>query len=190
MQAYMQTMGLRCPGVPDATVFEHGAAGFELIQSLNSDLWNIRCLQVCRAYTRRHLNCMISEKVYKSSVWVAHMQLRKTTFACATFTIAVFVPAHLHEVAERIAGYANDLLASTIFRVQILVPPLVAERKMFKYAATNKELCHRRKLAFHSAGEVVTAHKLGKESVAVLYSAENEEEDNSLLFWLWRTDGS
>jgi len=189
MQAYMQAIGLRCPGVPDATVDATEASGVQLRRFLHSDEWNIRCLQVCRAYTRRHLNCMIAEKVYKSSVWVAHMQLRKTTFTCETFTIAVFVRAHLRKVAERIAGYANGLLAGTIFRVEILVPPREAERKMFKYSATNKDLCHKRKLPFHSAGEVVLAHRLGQESVAVLYSAENEEEDNSLLCWLWRTDG-
>lgn len=188
MQAHMHAIKLICPGVPDATFDATEASGVQLSRLLHSDEWNIRCMQVCRAYTRRHLNRMIAEKVYKSSVWVDHIQLRKTTFTCETFIIAVFVREQLRNVAERIAGYANGLLAGTIFRVEILVPPIDIEKVMFSYIATNRDLCQKRKLPFNSAGEVVLAHELGKEYVANLLSAENEKADDSLPCLLWMTE--
>jgi hypothetical protein len=46
-----------CPGTPDATVFEGGT-------TLDGDVWNVKCLQVCRGYSRKHVNAMIAEKVY------------------------------------------------------------------------------------------------------------------------------
>ena len=46
-----------CPGTPDATVFEGGT-------TLEGDVWNVKCLQVCRGYSRKHVNAMIAEKVY------------------------------------------------------------------------------------------------------------------------------
>jgi hypothetical protein len=132
---------------------------------------------------------MISEKVFKSSTWIAHMHLVKAAFRCDGFTIAIFVPTRLQAVAERIAQYANKTLIGTIFRVTILVPPSIVEQKIFKRSARNVELCNNRIRKFRSAGEAAESYRLGQSSVELLYSTENEEPSAGVLCWLWELNG-
>lgn len=46
---------------------------------------------MCRAYSRKHVNCMIAEKIYKSTLWLTTLRKHKSSLTCNSFSIAVYV---------------------------------------------------------------------------------------------------
>ncbi|GMH46871.1 hypothetical protein TrRE_jg11484 [Triparma retinervis] len=172
-----------CPGTPDATVFEEGTA-------ISGDSWNIRCLQVTRGYSRKHVNCMIAEKVYKSTIWLATISAVKSDLTCNSFIISVLVRPSLHDAALRIASYANVLLKDTVFDVRIISAPQPAAAAMTTGISNARKGSLLEKRKYRSASLVLEAVGDGKEAAeeAGINFDDDEHCSYELLFIIFELD--
>jgi len=157
MTSHFLALGVEVPGTPDATILAGGPSSVA-----SSSTWKeVTFVQVCRAYSRRHLHAMICEKVFKSSLWMSSARSH-VAIDLDRFVITVFVPSALSDKALRVAAWCNVLLLESCFEVMIIPNAGEVEEMMFGFSPRASQLIGGRK--FKEVGEVCAAMESGSRA--------------------------